>query len=447
MSAADDDDYVRLIGSKDNDEFTIYDQTLAKDSPPQYPSEWFARDGNAGKSPTIVISKTTDSLDYHVYSSLSQGNVDVIAAVRFLYNHLVKVECTLDSPWESFGVKIGDKGKVTIKNLVTFDPSEAVVEGIGAGGPFLSQKRIKGMIYAICFMHRLIATSNIDYRASLIDTMKSLLIPLECEFIDLYTLAANSSAWAQYKPFKQMMATLDMFMTEFPSCPYSGLRMGTIISRYRDCSVLMSTHALMNSLGLKITELARWIWTRNCAMDLIRVGKRKQEIENSRSYMPYFMDLGLSNKSPYSVSLNYNLHFFLHIIGSNSMIQRSINAVLVGTPELENVLTNANIMSYALLSFAKIELQFNKAGAIQRDLLDDSHGDERAECYEGGVPEPQSQQPYDWLSYLESHHNRVPAYIMRRITGVWARLGASRTDTIGAWLHQRVIEPENEGNC
>lgn len=98
-------------------------------------------------------------------------------------------------------------------------------------------------------------------------------------------------SWLTYSPFVKIMAATDMYLNEFPTHPYALMRLGTIVTRFKDCSMLVACNYLAEILGMTFPEVAQWIWTHTCAKQFNQVLVSGQQVEEARSYSMYFMEL------------------------------------------------------------------------------------------------------------------------------------------------------------
>lgn len=210
-------------------------------------------------------------------------------------------------------------------------------------------------------------------------------------------------SWLSYQPYIKMMACVDMFLNEFPFHPYAQARIGTIISRFKDCSVLLSTYLTTKYLGLSFTEFAPWIWNRSAAVQFARVVRGGEEMDNSRSCAMYFRDFFLSEKSPYSTQLNPDLHLFYHTIGVSGSVLRCSHARFVGNPEVNAIIANAQIVHFVFGELPKFGMHFTEGGIpieAPEDLVE-------------VLPDAMPNVPdaAAWLGYLQERHNRIPRMI------------------------------------
>ncbi|CAO1325729.1 unnamed protein product [Diamesa serratosioi] len=136
------------------------------------------------------------------------------------------------------------------------------------------------------------------------------------------------------------------------------------------------------------------------------------------------MDLGLADKSPYSTAANPNLHLFIHIVGCCLAKPRSINAKLVGKPDLLNVLTNALVFVYALRSRTKIE-----------DPVD---GEAQTNN------EPKDQDADEWCEWIINLDYQIPHEIMLKLSSKWKGFKQIRSGTIGEYLRNEAYVQQHD---
>lgn len=145
----------------------------------------------------------------------------------------------------------------------------------------------------------------------------------------------------------KLFAVLDMYFNMFLKSKYAKLRVGKIVLSYKDCSALaLAAHGA--TVMQKTTRgFARWLMTDALRKDLFRINVPYQEVSIPYSYMPYFMPLKLSEKSPYSASANPSLHMFVHLVGCAYGVKRSINAIFVTPEGIKSILSNVYLCVYA----------------------------------------------------------------------------------------------------
>lgn len=149
------------------------------------------------------------------------------------------------------------------------------------------------------------------------------------------------------------------------------------------------------------------------------------ESQDPYSYFAYFMDLGLSNKSPYSAVYNPNVHMFVHVFGSILGRLRSLNARDIEGREISNTLINAIYVEYAQLHSAELGEFFMEEGSTKTEI---KSGLARID----GMPPNKS--PVRWLIYAKDQ-GCSPTYIMYvSVLNMFISHESLRERTIGKWL-------------
>lgn len=142
-----------------------------------------------------------------------------------------------------------------------------------------------------------------------------------------------------------------MFFFRFPNHKFATVRVGTIASRYKDCSAFMALGQTLVTIGISIKKLHRWMLVRAMAKEAVEMMRETEELENEYSYSTYLSDLRLVTKSPYSAVSNPLLHFWLHSLGSLLLSERSLNARHLNNNSFDPILA-----STALLVFVRYRL-------------------------------------------------------------------------------------------
>lgn len=420
---------VRRVSATPAKRVIITHMEVGTERPIVYPSAWFAGEGR--NKPELMVIPTANvsraSLHATVRSGFANNNLDARVVVRFLFDEFRMKASNLNEDWTSFGRVIGARGgAVTVESLLSVSEDETPPPLI-QGAQLMEEAEVLKYVIMMCSIYRLGQISREDYRNKIAENVRSLLEPLGGDELDPLQCAIEFKKWIAYQPYVKMMATIDMFLQEFPLHTFSQARVGTIITRFKDCSALISTQAITKCLGLDFVDFAPWIWTNRCAEQYVRVTQGGEEMDNPRSYAMYFMDLGLSSKSPYSASVNPDLHFFYHVIGTCSGIQRSRNARFVGQPEVNNILLNALVLHYVMGTFATINEQFSATGEPIADVEEQQA--------EAGLP--QGKDAALWLGFMLQQNGRIPTHMRRRAAQEWLQHPDTREDTIGRYLYEK----------
>lgn len=218
--------------------------------------------------------------------------------------------------------------------------------------------------------------------------------------------------------------------------PLAECRLGTIVSRYKDCTVLISYASLCNTLDIEAEDLAVWLWTKTTSKNYINLMKNEEEINEQYSYMPYFMEMSLAQRSPYSAATNPDLHFLLHGVGTFLGLIRSRNAKIVGTPNITDTLSNSLVIAHAFNKISKLSHQWD----IDGESIDFEENaivyDEEKEIYERM---PKDLLPQSWLRWLHEADYMIPDYIKRPLAKTIRALDEQRAGTVGRFIREFVI--------
>ncbi|CAN8019532.1 unnamed protein product, partial [Ixodes persulcatus] len=162
-----------------------------------------------------------------------------------------------------------------------------------------------------------------------------------------FTGAAQSYAGLVSEPaYMCMVAAMDMFLYRFPTNPYATVRVGTIASRYKDCSVFTSLGQTIDTAAIPIEELYRWMFVREVAEEAYEMMQYSEELDKEYSYAAYLSDFRLVNKSLYSAVANPRLHSWLHTLGSLLLAEMSLNARHLSDASFHPILANTALLAF-----------------------------------------------------------------------------------------------------
>ncbi|AJR16764.1 nucleoprotein [Zahedan rhabdovirus] len=181
--------------------------------------------------------------------------------------------------------------------------------------------------------------------------------------------------------YKKIIAAIDMFFFKYPTAPRSGMRVATMPSRYRGCTVLNAVGQIARRLGIPATHMGVYILTEQAADEYFQVFAEGHGADDIRGYFPYQTDLELTTKSPYSMSANPNLHFTLHAAGYFMGVPRSAMARL--PKELmseEDMIKNAAGLAVTLIKNSKLSMRMTVDGV---EVADQFHA-RQAALLQGG---------------------------------------------------------------
>lgn len=223
--------------------------------------------------------------------------------------------------------------------------------------------------------------------------------------------------------YRKLTAVIDMFLFRFPLHPLADVRLGTITTRYRDSAVLLELSFILRHSGLSNGEFALWIWSKALKLEFLRLNKTDEEIGEKYSYMPYMMDLGLSGSSPFSASMNPNMHYFIHVIGVTCGLERSKNARKVGEPMSAALHIYGGLLGYALNKRVNAKPQFQVRNAVAFVDEDDEDDDMAAN------PMPPGLNGYEWLVWLSGNGFTLGEDIEKVIYAIWIKCQNARAGT------------------
>lgn len=409
---------------------------------PSYPSEWFLAHPNL--KPSIKLMNPNDAtlpvLAGNAKQQLSTQMPDLEILMVFIAKLFDEYPETCNEEWKSFGRVIAAKGApVRVKDIISIDYSGAnnLSANITA-----DPNEYKGLAIAICCLYRYSSITDVSYLSRMADNFRAKLkahrmvnLPVVLSGVD----NGPVKIWNSDPKCRMLMAAIDMFLNKYSSNPLSECRLGTIVSRFKDHTVLTAYENLCKELNIEPCELALWLFTTETSKSYRALMKPGEELGEENSYAPYFMELGLARKSPYSAATNPDLHFMIHCIGSFVGITRSKNAKIVGVPNMTTNISNALIISYAFNKIGKLRYQGSspihltatvaKVNAREEDILKK-------------VPTTLSLE--SWLTWLNDIHFIIPEFIRQPVARSIRAWDQQRPGTVGRHIRQLVVSWIND---
>ncbi|ALO28651.1 nucleoprotein [Lone star tick rhabdovirus] len=159
--------------------------------------------------------------------------------------------------------------------------------------------------------------------------------------------------------YLKLVAAIDMFFFKYQDHEYSMVRMATLPSRFKGCAAITSAGQVAKILGIEPGELGLFVYTEPVAVELANSNRPNQGMEDLYGYFPYQMDMGMTQRSAYSISSNPTLYLWLHTIGCTVGFQRSFQARY---PEA------AGDISGTMISAAAVGLAFSKGLKMRRQF-------------------------------------------------------------------------------
>lgn len=304
--------------------------------PPQYPSsgEWKPR----VLVPELQAGQGAGDDREGAAQAILAGDRTRATLLYFMWETLGMLTATASEKWESYNQVIALKGaKYTAQNLLVRIAASPEDEKAGrvAGDPVPMNRRM-AMIMNIAA----------GFRAQ---TKKK----QERTFMSTYELKDQVQNLTRGHPFmvkdltmdmfhefsgmfddtniRRMIAALDMFLHKNEDNVWAAVRIGTLYTRFEDCSALTSMDHLSRVIGQDIEVCVDFIVDEKCLNEFKKMykDKDKEELHKADSYMPYLRSARAVKRSPYSVTENRFLHHFIHTVGSLLGDARSSRAVLL----------------------------------------------------------------------------------------------------------------------
>ncbi|QEA08650.1 nucleoprotein [Hayes Yard virus] len=409
--------------------------------PPQFPKEFF-ENGNKQK-PTLRIPQGKLDLDTArelVYGGLERGELVIQHVIRYLYLIGEKVIDKLDDDWNSFGVNIGRKNQEinvwSFYNVVIED--DQVLDG--RKSPKVDETDDLWLTLALLSYYRLGRSSNQNHRNNLLIKLNAQIKGYRKDAPNIVDDVAVHGSWVTNSNYCKVCAGFDMFLNRFKNNKYAPVRFGTVASRYKDAAALMSLGHLCDVTGMTIEGLLDWIFVSTVGEDVVKLMTEGNEIDDPYSYMPYMMDMGISNKSPYSSISCPNIYTFLHMIGALLTSERSRNARMISEHNLSNIRMNAFVVAFVKANKASMAKAFLKPEdrRYEKDVNGDEKDSSDDEDYEEEDEElgdmPKSADPMEWFVYLQAQHFTLPDKVNDFGQKECKKIQNARPGTIGKYL-------------
>nr|UQS95367.1 MAG: nucleoprotein [Lantra virus]UQS95371.1 MAG: nucleoprotein [Lantra virus] len=424
---------VKRIGFPDSDPITEFKVAIKDDV--HYPSEWFVN--NPGKKPKIRFPEIEGTLDLYrkaVGSTIFLGKTELNHAIAYLKLKMESIEEVPTEDWKSFDVLIGAGGS-KVNGLSMMEIGSVIGEKITVtdiDSSSITADDDEWLMMAVTCVLRINANQNPEYRIKLKTNFEERLRARGCDSPNVDLFSINYLNWGSNMTYVKLCNAIDMFFIKFPLNLYAETRLGTIGTRFYACAVLLAVEEIKGLLEIITENLAYWLWLPSLAIEFQRLFKGSEELDKKDSYTPYMIGFELTTKSPYSSSINPNLHYFLHVVGSSCNYERSKNALMIKGSGGTDTLMNAIVTAYANRSVTDFGMQFSVGGGevaeveVQLDIND---------------PEPSTRDPRDWFNYIKDNKNRVPDHLYKKCSAVWSSWTEVRPNTVGKHL-QGLCENE-----
>ncbi|ADG86356.1 nucleoprotein N [Coastal Plains virus] len=403
----------------------------------QYCSDFFEK--NNKKKPTLRIPKlpiNLNDLRSLIKGGLKANDLKIQHVLCYLATMYQQIKGELRDDWESFGIHIGSKeDTISIVDLCEIEMyDDKLIDGVKSNDASASDDQ--WMTFACLAIYRLARTQNVQHRATVLTRINNQLIALNPNAIKLTDNSALYSSWLSNLNYTKLVAIADMFFVKFKDHELSVYRFGTIPSRWKDCGALTSLSHLRTLTGLSLDEIVSWVFVPSIGRELVKMMRPGQELDKQDSYVPYLMDLGLSQKSPYSSATNGGLYTWVHLIGSIMHSQRSLNARMINENELPNIRISAMLTAYVKFNKGSLTRVFVKQE--EKDLYRDSSPEDEGSDYLDFTQKPEGDSPDDWFSWLEMNKFSLDDHIKEAIAKECRKIQNTRSGTIGAYVQNTM---------
>ncbi|APF32073.1 nucleoprotein [Caligus rogercresseyi rhabdovirus] len=367
--------------------------------PTQYPATWFQQEKKKPyltlRLPQSLIAEPARIVAL-LEAQMQIGRVtpDVLA---FGYKFLLDREVlTRDGPaWVSFDQQITHENKDRLDGILTMTMQAEDGLEMKEGKPTLVDTLYVNLVVcgAIVRRDRVANVAGKDRITQIVTRAVQSSMGIDISgYLGSVQVTTNATT-------TKIMAAVDMYLYNRRDSMYGFLRLGTVCTRYRDCTVLSEFVLLEDLSQTKCKEAISWILSPIVSDELISTMEPGQETHSVGSYMPYMMDLQLSTRSPYSTSENPKYHTWIHIVGTLLHKDRCRKAAVIEEALIGRLFKGAALAAYRWTESDEVVQVF---GRMRDKVIEESAAEIRrsqleANFLDGTDPEEDSPGAYaDW---------------------------------------------------
>lgn len=435
-------------------------QMASTDTEPVSPQSWFTE--NPGKKPTVLLTpvRLGDNEDQvlnelsHYLMADSGTIINVNALIQFLTIMMKRISTKCDVDWESYNIKIGKEGQ-TVCAADIVDIKTAEVEAVTYTWTDQTLFTPIQCLGHWVVLYRLGVTqdrADDKYKNDVITRASGVLkrAPFKCERIKLSAGMESSVAITGDPNVRACIAAIDMFFNRFPDHPWSALQIGTLVSYRRDCGILNDLSLIFDQKAIPYESVLEWFWMSEYADEMTRIyADPREEIRDSTSYYNYMSDLGLTTRSPSSISANPHLHLFICSFHALSGEERGRNARVVGRVDKNPIIVNAAYMNFAVGKRPGFKRKVFLTDAEAKKAREDDLAAEELAALSGIATTvkaadpatiPTSTSGKEWYTFalaLGGLHPDIHMRLQQR-TADWKK---DRDGSVGRLLHDYFKEP------
>lgn len=284
----------------------------------EYPSLWFITHPDA--KPKVLYKKwdIADSmLRRTVINGFLHSSLELSIVIQYLVYILPRYTHVLEKNWISYGREIG-LARTEVNPLSCLEIQAERQEG-AAGALSEVDYPDLAVILLITAQYRVSVMMNRaaqpGYITQVRERIRSLAPQVGVTQVEIFDKTlADVKVWAQDPNLRKLMAAINMFIEKTWHDELSVVRIGTLVSKGRDCAVIGDLLRLQRLLGLCTEETLKWCFSPLLEVEVEAMTDPDEEYWDEQGYFFYMADMGLSKKSPYSGSVNPRMHFILNAI-------------------------------------------------------------------------------------------------------------------------------------
>nr|ACZ81403.1 nucleoprotein [Moussa virus] len=358
-------------------ENTVLEATLPETSVTVvYPSVWFKNVGNV--RPGVSHSLLTPSELYQTLHPMLTGGKwnDVLVSsymVSIINENPGIFEETLSANWVAQGRTIGEEGtKVNPLHCLSLDTKDIQLDHTprtSDGSTRMSLFVALVMIYRRTLIKSTKTARTSELNAKMLDMMGSAPYGLRQEHMTLVSQFLEDKNLTE--GYTRIICALDMFYTKFPQGQGSKLRISTLVSRYRGCSAIVSVTHACNCLGITADELVTFILHNHVAAEAIRTFKAGEHSADKYGYFPYQLGMRLTEHSPYTISANPSLTFYVRCLAAfGGSSNAGLTIMPSGVNAIQSLIEVAFMVTLKTGKLMNLAVRFGKTDAEMKALAD-----------------------------------------------------------------------------
>ena len=197
-----------------------------------------------------------------------------------------------------------------------------------------------------------------------------------------------------------------MFLKKLKS-EWNSIRMSTVVAAYEDCAGFVELQYFIKLMGMPANEAIQYIYKDILAEEIIKLSEPGQEVDQPDSYFVYFRALGITGKSPYSVSEVPHLHNFIHAVGAVLSRSRSLDAYTMEDEGIDEMIKIGVNVGFLIWNTADVRrtagLSMEEAKQMEDEEEDEEGADQQSEDGDERNRFPTTRDPNRLLQYIKDN--------------------------------------------